>query len=99
MQLLYKFSLLGKKLLDGKPKYGKSKLTNLRTDALQSLYCRFLNSDKENSEAIAKGVMATLHHYSSTDENPQYKFCPEGETSCCKFQVDKYNRKHTYRPV
>ena len=90
---------MGKKLLDGKPKYGKGKLTNLRTDALQSLYCRVLNSDKVNSEAIAKGVMATLYHYPSTEENPQHQNCPEGETSCCKFQVVKYNRKHIYRPV
>ena len=99
MQLLYKFSLLGKKLPDGKPKYGKGKCTNLRSDALQSLYCRVLNSDKENSEAIAKGVMVTLYHYSSTKENPQHQYCPEGETSGCKFLVDKYNSEHTYRPV
>ena len=36
-------------------------------------------SNKENSEAMAKGVMAILYYYSSTEEGPQYLHFPEGE--------------------
>ena len=31
-----------------------------------------LKSNKNNSEAIEKGIMAVLYHYSSTEENPQH---------------------------
>ena len=78
-------------LSDGKAIDGKGMLTNLCIDALQSLYGYVLRSNKGNCEAMAKGVMAILHHYSSTEKDPQYQYCPRGETSWSKFQVDKSN--------
>ena len=42
-----------------------------------------LKSNKNNSEAIEKGIMAILYHYSSTEENPQHQG----------------NGVHTHRPV
>ena len=63
------------------------------------LYGNVLKSNKGNSEAMGKGVMAILYHYSSTEEYPQYQHRPESETSWSKFQVDKYNWGNTYRPV
>ena len=43
--------------------------------------------------------MIILFHFSSTEEDPQHRYCPEGETSWSNFQVDKSNGGHTYRPV
>ena len=49
---------------------------------------------------MVKGLMAILYHYSSTEEDgPQKQYCSESETSWSKFQADKYNGRHTYRPV
>ena len=48
---------------------------------------------------MAKGVMAILYHYSSTEEDgPQKQYRSESETSWSKFQADKYNGGRTYRP-
>ena len=85
-------------LSDGKAIDGKGMLTNLCIDALQSLYGYVLRSNKGNCEAMAKGVMAILYHYSSTEKDPQYQYSPGGETSWSKFQVDKYNGEQRYRP-
>ena len=85
-------------LSDGKAIDGKGMLTNLCIDALQSLYGYVLRSNKGNCEAMAKGVMAILYHYSSTEKDPQYQYSPGGETSWSKFQVDKYNGGQRYRP-
>ena len=68
MQLTLTFSLLGKKLPDRKAINDKGRLTNLRIYAFQSLYGHVLKSNKENSKAMAKEVMAMLYHYSSTEE-------------------------------
>ena len=43
--------------------------------------------------------MIIMFHFSSTEEDPQHRYCPEGETSWRNFQVDKSNGGHTYRPV
>ena len=53
-----------------------------------------MKSIKGNSEAMAKGIMARLHHYSSTEQ-----YCPEGETSWRKFHVGKYSGGHTNKSV
>ena len=68
MQLTLNFSLLGKKLPDRKAINDKGRLTNLRIYAFQSLYDHVLKSNKENSKAMTKEVMAMLYHYSSTEE-------------------------------
>ena len=87
------------KLSNGKAINGKIRLINLHIDALQSLYGHVLKSNNGNSEAMTKVVMAILHHYSSTEEDSQHRYCPACETSWRKFQVDKYNGGHTYKPV
>ena len=74
------FSLLRKKLSDGKKINGKERLTNLHIDGLQSLYGHFLKSNKRKSDAMAKEIMDTLYHYSTSEENPSHQYCPEGET-------------------
>ena len=84
---------------DGKAINGKGRLTNIRIDALQSLYGYVLKSNKGNAKNMARGVQAILHHYSSTEENPQHQFCPKGKFSWCKFQADKATGSKTYRPL
>ncbi len=41
--------------------------------------------------------MAILKHSASTDEHPQHEFCPPGEESWCKWQVDRTLGTSTYR--
>ena len=48
---------------------------------------------------MAKGVLAILCHYSSTQKDPQHQYCREGETFRSKFQMDECNGGHAYSPL
>lgn len=37
-------------------------------------------------EEMKKAIWATYFRYSSTDENPQYEYCPPGSDSRCNWQ-------------
>ena len=52
-------------------------------------YCgKAIRDNKGDGEGMAKAVMATLHHVSSTDNNLMHQYCPQGEYS-------RGNAKHT----
>ena len=84
---------------DGKGISGRGRLTNTRIDALQSLYGYTIRSNKNDPEAMSKGTLAIVKHYSSTKRKPQHGYCPKGKTSWCKYQVDKALGTKTYCPV
>ena len=40
--------------------------------------------------------MATLYHVSSTDEEPNHSFCPDGPNKWCKYNLDPSTYKHRH---
>ncbi|CAG2231222.1 unnamed protein product [Mytilus edulis] len=89
----------GRKLEDGKQLTGKGRLTNKLMNSFQTFYGMAIRNNKGNVNAMRQNVMAILFHYASTAENPMHHFCPEGNTSWCKWQVDKDCGSSTYRPL
>ncbi|CAG2208778.1 unnamed protein product [Mytilus edulis] len=89
----------GKKLADGKQMTGKGRLTNKLINSFQVFYGMAIRKNKGDAVAMQKNVMAILFHYSSTKEEPQHHFCPEGESSWCKWQVDKVSGTRNYLPL
>jgi hypothetical protein len=70
------------KKLGGK---GQGRLTEKVIDKLQVYYTRAVRLGAGDPEKMHTGVLCTLLHSSSTDEDPRHRFCPEGETSWCFF--------------
>ncbi|GFS25936.1 hypothetical protein ElyMa_001700700 [Elysia marginata] len=59
-------------------------LTDAAIKKLTTYYGRaILCSD--TVEDMQRAIWATLHHCSSTDDNPRHQFCPVGENSWCFF--------------
>ncbi|CAC5406686.1 unnamed protein product [Mytilus coruscus] len=88
-----------RKLEDGKQLTGKGRLTNKLMNSFQTFYGVAIRNKKGNVNAMRQNVMTRLFHYASTAENPMHHFCPEGDTSWCKWQVDKERGSSTYRPL
>ncbi|CAG2197000.1 unnamed protein product [Mytilus edulis] len=78
---------------------GKGRLTNKLINSFQVFYGMAIRKNKGDALAMQKNVMAILYHYSSTKEEPQHHFCPEGESSWCKWQVDKVSGTRNYLPL
>ncbi|CAG2246741.1 unnamed protein product [Mytilus edulis] len=89
----------GRKLEDGKQLTGKGRLTNKLMNSFQTFYGMAIRNNKGNVNAMRQNVMAILFHYASTAEKPMHHFCPVGDTSWCKWQVDKDCGSSTYRPL
>lgn len=64
-------------------------LTQAKMDKLQAYYQRAFLQYSPNIENMKKGIMATLHHYASTDKKPRHQFCPKGGESWCFYQKEK----------
>jgi len=78
---------LGKNVLsDGKSIGGSGRLTDAFITSLSMYYGMALRTNQDSVQNMYKSVWATFYHYSSTDEDPQHFYCPEGETSWCQWQ-------------
>ena len=69
-----------------RPRTVVSKLTDPEIDKLQSLYRKAIVDHPGDLTAMTTACWAVYHHYISTDEDPQHDFCPDGESSWCKYQ-------------
>ncbi|XP_076545772.1 uncharacterized protein LOC143305567 [Osmia lignaria lignaria] len=65
---------------------GPGKLTDKLIDELSLYYGLAIRRNPESVDDMRNEVWATYYHKSSTDENPQHKYCPPGESSWCKWQ-------------
>ena len=49
---------------------------------------------------MQNAALAALYHYSSTDDNPQNLYCPEGSESWCKWQkAQAMNQSYEHPPA
>ena len=90
------FSLIGKKLSDGKGLGGKGRLTTARIDTLQNFYGLAIRNNKGNIEAMSKATMAILDHYK---EDKLHEHCPPGKESWCSFQRDVATGSSFNKPI
>ena len=97
------------KLADGQPIGGRGRLTEGRIKQLQKYYGLAIRQNtikKANPTerevdvavyAMKKNIIGTLHHaVNSSDLAKQHRFCPPGESSCCKWQQDAASGTSTY---
>lgn len=75
-----------RKLSDGRTIGGAGRLTEQLCDDFQRYYGNALRDNLGNLQGMVKATKAILHHSWSTDETPDHDYCPEGESSWCKFQ-------------
>ena len=61
--------------------HGQGTLTDPVIDKLTRYYGKAIHDNEGDAEGMAKAVMATLHHVSSTDGNPIHQFCQQGEVT------------------
>ena len=83
---------------------GKGKLTDKLIDKLIVYYGLAIRRNCDSVEKMRKAMWATIHHYCSTDKNPQYEKCPIGPDSWWSWQraaaADELSEfHHEYEPV
>ena len=80
------------------------KLTDKVINELQKYYGLAITRHQDNLDNVQK-ILATLHHLSSTDENPNHGNCPAGANSWCSYRraeaegMDVSKFKHDYLPL
>ena len=62
------------------------KVTYKVINKLQKYYGLAITRHQDNFDEIYKEIWATLHHLSSTDENPNHGNCPAGANSWCSYR-------------
>ena len=77
---------------------GKGKLTNVIIDRLQNYYGIAIRSNVNNLEGMRSDILASLFHVASSKSNNWHSYCPTGESSWCKFNLDKVKSTSTYKP-
>ena len=93
-----------KKNLGGRSK-NTVKLTDKVINKLQKYYGLAITRHQDNVDEMYKEIWATLHHLSSTDQNPNHKNCPAGSESWCTYRraeaagLDLAKFKHDYLPL
>ena len=92
------------KVLGGRSK-NTVKLTDKVINKLQKYYRLAITRHQDNVNEMYKEIWATLHHLSSTDENPNHGNCPAGANSRCSYRraeaegMDVSKFKHDYLPL
>ena len=86
----------GKKLQDGKILTGARRLTERQIDTLQIYFGIAIRENKGNLLGMQRSVMAALYLVSSTDEEPNHSFCPDGPNTWCKYNLDPSTYKHRH---
>lgn len=87
----------GRKLDDGISLGGRDRLTDKRIDLFQKYYGKAIRSNKNDKEGMKSAIWAIFYHSTSSDDNPQHDYCPEGETSWCGWQRDRAKGTHAYK--
>ena len=94
----------GKFLSDSKKISGTGRHTKKVIDKLQKYYGMAIRSNVGDLRRMMMAVQATLHHMTSTDDQPVHHMCPEGENSWCSYnkakvgnKLDEY--KHGFDPI
>ena len=67
---------------------GKGRITKKLQRQLSVSYGQAIKNGAPDVLEMEREVKATLYHRMSTDEVPRHEFCPTGEDSWCKFQVE-----------
>lgn len=62
---------------------GKNKLTGKLVDKLSVYYGLTIRRNYNSVESMKQAIWATFYHYSSTDNQPQHHYCPQGSESWC----------------
>ena len=62
------------------------KLTDKVINKLQTYYGLAITRHQDNVDEMYKEIWATLHHLSSTDENPDLRKGPAGTNSWCSYR-------------
>ena len=81
------------------------KLTDKVINKLQKYYGLAITRHQDNVHKMYKGIWATFHHLSSTDENPNHGNCPAGANSWCSNRraeaegMDVSKFEHDYLPL
>ena len=81
------------------------KLTDNVINKLQKYYGLAITRHQDNFDEMHKEIWITLHHLSSTDENPNHANCPAGANSWCSYRraeaegMDVSKFKHDYLPL
>ena len=86
----------GKKLSNGKPLTGKSRLTMKTIDTLQNYYGLAIKENTHSLVDMVNAVLAAFYHVACTDEKPMHTLCPVGEDSWCGWQRDSTTYKHKH---
>jgi len=77
---------------------GKNKLTGKLVDKLSVYYGLAIRRNYNSVESMKQAIWATFYHYSSTDNQPQHHYCPQGSESWCSWQRAKAgNTLHIYK--
>ena len=79
----------GKFLSDSKKISGTGRLTKKGIDKLQNYYGMAIRSNVGDLRGMMMAVQATLHHMTSTDDQPVHHMCPKGENSWCSYNKAK----------
>ena len=67
---------------------GKGRITQKLQKQLSVSYGQALKDGAPDVHCMQRAVMASLYHRMSTDANPQHQYCPAGDQSWCKYQVE-----------
>ena len=68
----------------------KGQVTEKIATKLTNYYADALKRNTPNLQAMKNAVYASIHHMSSTDEQPNHTMCPEGKMSWCIYQRETY---------
>ena len=68
---------------------GTGRLTKKVIDKLQNYYGMAIRSNVGDLRGMMMAVQATLHHMTSTDDQPVHHMCPEGKNSWCSYNKAK----------
>lgn len=75
----------GQKLPDGKVLGGKSRLTDVQVDKLQTYYGLAIRRGCTSVQEMKKNIWATYFHKLSTNAKPQHGLCPKGADTWCGY--------------
>lgn len=78
-----------KKNVKGLGGKGAGKLTDKVIADLTTYYGLAIRRHPDSVEDMKNAIWAIFYHNSSTDDNPQHKFCPAGKDSWCKWRVSE----------
>ena len=95
----YKNKNKGRKLADGGTVGGCGRLTDAAIDSLQNYYGYAIRKNTNDIEKMTKAIWAIFYHSIQGENEPyeiQHQFCPQGESSWCRFQRDTASNASTY---